>query len=83
MKLLHNNWISSYIITLNEQSKKTINHYFGKEKILFLVSESIQNIVFKESGNYIIRRNKFHSSEIYWILKYLFINKQKKNYAYL
>ena len=84
-KLLQNNWISNYVITLNEQSKKIINYYniFGRKKILFLVSESIQNIVFKESGNFIVRRNKFHSSEIYWILKILFINKQRNNYTYL
>ena len=83
-KLLQNNWISSYIITLNEKSKKIVDffHIFGAGKILYLVSESIQNLIFKDSGFNIIRRNNFYCSEVYWILKYIFLSKHKNNSTY-
>ena len=85
LKILQNNYIPSYIITLNEKSKKVVNffHIFGRKKILYLVSESIQNLIFKDSGLNIIRRNSFHSNEIYWILKDLFLYKYKANSNYV
>ena len=83
-KLLQNNWISSYIITLNEKSKKIVDffHIFGTKQILYLVSESIQNFIFNDRGFNIMRRNNFYCSEVYWILKYIFISKLKKNSTY-
>jgi len=81
MKLLQNNWIPSYIITLNEKSKKTVDFFkiFGRKKIPHLVSESIQNIIFKDDGNFITKKNDFPGNQIYWILKYIFICKYKNN----
>ena len=84
-KLLENNWIPSYIITLNEKSQKTVDffHVFGRKKIKHLVSESIQNIVFKESFHFLTKKNDFHANQIYWILKYIFLRKHKNNSKYL
>lgn len=84
-KLLENNWIPSYIITLNEKSQKTVDffHVFGRKKIKHLVSESIQNIVFKESFHFLTKKNDFHANQIYWILKYIFLRKHKNNHKYL
>ena len=85
-KLLQNNWIPSYFISLNKKSKKVVDNFSilgERKKIYFLVSESIQNIVFKESGDFITRKNNFRSNDIYWILKYIFINKHKNNSIYL
>ena len=53
------------------------------KKIPFLVSESIQNLVFKEVGYFHMRRNNFHGNEIYWILKFLLFRKYRENKTYL
>lgn len=84
IKLLHNNWIPCYNITLNEKSKNAVNYYnlFRSKKILYLVSESIQNYVFKEGGNLFIRRNNFHGNDIYWILKIIFFRRRKGKETY-
>ena len=85
IKILSYNWIPSYVITLNEKSKKAVGYFniFGMKKIPFLVSESIQNLVFKEVGYFHMRRNNFHGNEIYWILKFLLFRKYRENKTYL
>ena len=80
IKLLQNNWIPSYTITLNENSKKTIAYFnlFGRKKITYLVSESIQNVIFNNIYSNISKRNNFNGNDVYWILKYMFIRKKKE-----
>ena len=79
IKIINNNWIPSYTIILNEESKKIIYNAdpFGEE-ILFLVSPKIEYILFKQGkikGKIIENNNKEDNNEIFWILKYLFICK--------
>ena len=79
LKLLQNNSIPSYLITLNKKSKKTIAYFnlFKVNKIYFLVSETIQNLVFKDTFN-LMRQHNFFLNEIYWVIKiYPYITKQK------
>ena len=80
IKLLQNNWIHSYIITLNKKSKLTVGFFslFKRNKILFLVSETIQNMVFQDTFS-LLRQHNFFSTEIHWILKRYLIRKQKKD----
>ena len=80
LKLLHNNWIHSYIITLNQKSKLTVGYFnlFKRNKILFLVSETIQNMVFQDTFS-LIRQHNFFSTEIYWIIKRYLLKKQKED----
>ena len=80
LKLLHNNWINSYIITLNKKSRLTVGYFslFKRDKILFLVSETIQNMVFQDSFS-LLRKHNFFSTEIHWILKRYLLRKQKKD----
>ena len=79
-KLLQNNWIQSYIITLNKKSKLTVGYFnlFKSTKILCLVSENIQNLVFQDTFS-LMRQHNFFSTEIYWILKRYLIKKQKED----
>ena len=80
LKLVQNNSIPSYLITLNKKSKKTIAYFnlFKVNRILFLVSETIQNLVFKDTFS-LMRRHNFFSNEIYWIIKIYLLRMQKKN----
>jgi len=80
LKILQNNWIRSYIITLNKKSKLTVGYFnlFKRYKISFLVSETIQNMVFQDTFS-LMRQHSFSSTEIYWILKRYLLRKQKKD----
>ena len=80
LKLLQNNSIPSYLITLNKKSKKTIAYFnlFKVNKIYFLVSETIQNLVFKDTFN-LMRQNNFFLNEIYWVIKIYLLRMQKRN----
>ena len=80
LKLLQNNSIPSYLITLNKKSKKTIAYFnlFKVNKIYFLVSETIQNLVFKDTFN-LMRQNNFFLNEIYWVIKICLLRMQKRN----
>ena len=80
LKLLQNNSIPSYLITLNKKSKKTIAYFnlFKVNKIYFLVSETIQNLVFKDTFN-LMRQHNFFLNEIYWVIKIYLLRMQKRN----
>ena len=80
LKLLHNNWIHSYVITLNKKSRLTVGFFnlFKNNKIFFLVSETIQNIVFQDTFS-LMRKHNFFSTEIFWILKRYLLKKQKED----
>lgn len=80
LKLLHNNWIHSYVITLNKKSRLTVGFFnlFKNNKIYFLVSETIQNIVFQDTFS-LMRKHNFFSTEIFWILKRYLLKKQKED----
>ena len=80
LKLLQNNSIPSYLITLNKKSKKTIAYFnlFKVNKIYFLVSETIQNLVFKDTFN-LMRQNNFFLNEMYWVIKIYLLRMQKRN----
>jgi hypothetical protein len=80
LKLLQNNSIPSYLITLNKKSKKTIAYFnlFKVNKIYFLVSETIQNLVFKDTFN-LMRQNNFFLNEFYWVIKIYLLRMQKRN----
>ena len=80
LKLLQNNSIPSYLITLNKKSKKTIAYFnlFKVNKIYFLISETIQNLVFKDTFN-LMRQNNFFLNEIYWVIKIYLLRMQKRN----
>ena len=80
LKLLHNNWIHSYVITLNKKSRLTVGFFnlFKNNKIFFLVSETIQNIVFQDTFS-LMRKHNFFSTEIFWILKRYLFKKQKED----
>ena len=80
LKLLHNNWIHSYVITLNKKSRLTVGFFnlFKNNKIYFLVSETIQNIVFQDTFS-LMRKHNFFSTEIFWILKRYLFKKQKED----
>ena len=75
IKILKNNWIPSYVITLNQKSKY-INTNFIKD-VEFLVSKSIETKVFNEYELSLIKKDKIDkvndpNDEIFWILKYIF-----------
>ena len=80
LKLLHNNWIHSYVITLNKKSRLTVGFFnlFKNNKIFFLVSETIQNIVFQDTFS-LMRKHNFFSTEIFWILKRYLFKKRKED----
>jgi len=80
LKLLHNNWIHSYVITLNKKSRLTVGFFnlFKNNKIYFLVSETIQNIVFQDTFS-LMRKHNFFSTEIFWILKRYLFKKRKED----
>ena len=80
LKLLQNNSIPSYLITLNKKSKKTIAYFnlFKVNKIYFLISETIQNLVFKDTFN-LMRQHNFFLNEIYWVIKIYLLRMQKRN----
>ena len=75
IKILKNNWIPSYVITLNQKSKY-INTNIIKD-VEFLVSKSIETKVFNEYELSLIKKDKIEkvndpNDEIFWILKYIF-----------
>ena len=80
LKLLHNNWIHSYVITLNKKSRLTVGFFnlFKNNKIFFLVSETIQNIVFQDTFS-LMRKHNFFSTEIYKKKKRYLFKKRKED----
>lgn len=77
-KILYNNWIPSYIITLNKKSKDIINKYYSnKNNIEFLVTCSIEKIIFKEISLNSLKKDEHDqkndiNDEVFWMLKYIF-----------
>ena len=76
IKILKYNWIPSYTIIFNEKSEKVLGMFdYSDKNISFLVSSSIENIVFKDTKIKIRNKesnNQEDEDEIFWILKYLF-----------
>ena len=75
IKILRYNWISSYTIIFNEKSGNVSDMLdFSNKNIPFLVSYSIENIVFKDTNIKISYKNNNQEDEdeIFWILKYMF-----------
>jgi hypothetical protein len=74
IRILKNNWIPSYVITLNEKSKDICNNYnFLKNQCKFLVSFPLEHIILDEIGNSKNDKKKKKEiyEEVYWILKYI------------
>ena len=74
IKIIKSNWIPSYTIILNEKSDEVIDFFnISQEKIPFIVSSSIENIIFKDAKLKLInRKDNIQEDEIFWILKYIF-----------
>ena len=78
IKILNNNWIPSYIIKINKKSKDILNRFSNnKNNIKFLVSCSIEKIIFKDISIDSIKKDKNDqkndiNDEVFWILKYIF-----------
>ena len=76
IKIIKNNWIPSYVITLNEKSDEICSIFnFLQNEAEFLVSCSIEKQIFYNIP--IIKKDKNDqkydiNDEIYWILKYIF-----------
>jgi hypothetical protein len=74
-KILSDNWISSYILLFNENSKKLFKEYLNADEISFLVPHNLENEIIGSKSN----NNKNISTNpddiVYWYLKYLFNNR--------
>ena len=78
IKILNNNWIPSYYITLNQKCQDNIysNNRFQRD-IYFIVSPNIESKICEEYGLDLKKRDKNDKTndsvnEIFWILKYIF-----------
>ena len=65
---------------MNKKSRLTVGFFnlFKNNKIFFLVSETIQNIVFQDTFS-LMRKHNFFSTEIFWILKRYLFKKRKED----
>ena len=77
IKIIHNNWIPSYVIIFNENSKDILLKYNSlKKEIPFIASNSIQQKHFNDVGVNTLNKNKnnkksYTNEEVFWILKYI------------
>ena len=74
LKILKNNWIPSYVITLNKKSKDFLNILNSQKNEQFLVSCSIEKDIFQEVTS--IKKDKNDqkndkNDEVFWMLKYI------------
>ena len=78
LNIMKNNWIPSYVITLNEKSKDIQTKFNNiKNEIKFLVSNCIRDIIFKDVPQDSINKNRNSQNndindEVLWMLKYIF-----------
>ena len=78
IKSLENNWIPSYVITINKQSKDILTKFnSNKNDITFLVTCSIEKYIFQDIPINTIKKNKNDqkydiNDEVVWMLKYIF-----------
>ena len=75
IKILKNNWVPSYVITLNPKSN-TLNKDIIKD-VDFIVSKSIETKIFNEYELSLIKKDKNEkvneqNDEVFWMLKYIF-----------
>ena len=75
IKILKNNWVPSYVITLNPKSKN-LNKDIIKD-VDFIVSKSIETKIFNEYELSLIKKDKIETvndpnDEVFWMLKYIF-----------
>ena len=84
LNILKNNWIPSYVILLNEKSKDIQTKFNNlKNEIQFIVSCSIENIIFKNVSLDSIKKKKNGqkndiNDEVFWMLKYIFYCRYSK-----
>ena len=73
IKILKDNWISSYTLIVNEASKKILKDNLSKNIITFLVPHNLENELIGEKNN---NKNVWTNSDdvVYWYLKYKFNN---------
>ena len=77
IKIIQNNWIPSYVIIFNENSKDILIKYNSlKKEIPFIASNSIQQKHFNDVGVNTLNKNKnnkksYTNEEVFWILKYI------------
>ena len=77
IKIIQNNWIPSYVIIFNENSKDILLKYNSfKKEIPFIASNSIQQQHFNDVGVNTLNKNKnnkksYTNEEVFWILKYI------------
>ena len=78
IKSLENNWIPSYVITINKKSKDILTKYnSNKNDITFLVTCSIEKYIFQDIPINTIKKDKNDqkndiNDEVVWMLKYIF-----------
>ena len=75
VKILKDNWISSYTLIFNKLSQEYFNKYSKSNKITYLVPHNLENEIIgpDKANNKNISTNPDDSA--YWILKYLFNNR--------
>ena len=72
-KILSDNWIPSYTLLFNEQSKELLNQYLKEDKITFLVPHNLERDLIGINKNDNI--STIPDDLVYWYLKYLFNNR--------
>lgn len=79
IKILKNNWISSYTLIFNEDSQECFKAFVENSNIIFLVPHNLENELIgpDKINNKNISTNK--DDIVYWYLKYLFNNR----YSYI
>ena len=75
IKILKNNWIPSYVITLNQKCQN-LNKEIKKD-VDFIVSKSIESKIFSEYELSLIKKDingkvNDPNDEVFWMLKYIF-----------
>ena len=86
IKILNNNWIPSYYITLNQECQHILysNNRFQRD-IYFIVSPNIESKIYEEYELDLKKRDQNDktnesNNEIFWMLKYIFFNRYS-NYS--
>ena len=75
LKILNDNWISSYTLIFNERSQEMFKNYANNNNITYLVPHNLENeIIGPEKNN---NRNISTNTDdtVYWYLKYIFNNR--------
>ena len=76
IKILKDNWISSYTLIFNESSQECFKKYpISKQIITYLVPHNLENEIIGPDKNNNKNISTNPDDKVYWILKYIFNNK--------